>query len=1248
MRKWASELMRGLSNMFAVDKNREVLLVRPKLPLVLLQSPVISAVYLHIPEISFDVSASAFEGKLSDDPAASADPSNALLRVGTLPTTWLVVAGQESERKGQAQSRANLFITCAGGKCGAGSLRPAIGVFMNVLTTHPVYGVAVGKRGRTDEAHRRSQLGADGNERCLEVTVVDGWKLLFCASYAKNPLGCSEVPKLPLLDSEYLPSVILTLAENPYFESGQGVPAFNARANVTRLSKIDRSSLLSLLARTSQVPTGLGDVNEDSLRVSCDLNVDADGDVWVRHALQLDVGMAQMSGSPNKFDTLYAMMKLMDDKGTAEWEWRNVAGRGLSDAVYLIDLPINRTFSSTMSTRHRELYSLQGSWLTEDRSGDSGDSDIFGLVAIPLLDGNIHGQLISSENQLQLNLTGKDTLKQADRLKIRLLIGSDRSIDLSADVKWDDKTLLHTELGLSASLEAPRSIGLTLLIEIDLFDTSLSAAWPQSCYQGYLRISEDRKQLILLNASVTGSIDAHHLLAGQGNVTFVLPDQHVLSWTGSLLAKGSRNESYSSSPSCPSSNAAVAGVLPFDKTSKKSSELVASYSTRLLLGPSVGSVSLEAKGDLALTLGYDSLSACNQTVVLEQGKYFSCNSRCQEVRDERRLRLAPGLVGTWQGKPLKMNMTRTGTMLDQLVSGFSSLEGHVGSDVVNVVGSMAAELDSSRMVPRSGHVAVSDLHGSPWLSSYVQLDDSTDERTYGRALMNVSLGKELVIDLGLAGNLQTSSGVTTVNVMCRNAFRGRQLLDFDLGAEVASNSNELRGRISSLFIVNKERWSEWSLEGRLRWVRSPYGASLKLLKEGKEQLLLMGTGDYEWTSAKNLLEGAATTIVCIPAGSIDLDMDHSGSLTFDYRGVSAISLEISQGQSTLRSKSLRAASQSALLSLTGAASTRDLLDNSLPSFFQHFAVSRAGMDVAMRMKVSGENLMSMAATLESIGDLRGSDQTVSCIVADMGLTTPWLSKASTDMRRQASRVALLQYTELDWDYNDQQDQLHKSNILYNNQPPSCDASTTARLAMTFGRSCRPTSYQDDSGLCVSCPKDPHCVGTVTCTTKSDGKCGGTCISGYYKDANSRCIACSSSGDCGAISQTPPSAREIKKSIERSVLVAMQLVDNPDTTITSSAKAAAGGRRQTGGVDITTLVVTSSSNQDKTTSITQEKLDRAVSQQDNLLNAGHSVSSVSSVTVSQTVIAPVPMSSAFALPSPWLPAGIAAAMTVQRL
>eukprot|EP00960_Hanusia_phi_P040092 754244-Hanusia_phi.AAC.1 len=592
--------LQDVQSTFVFPKDKTALVLRPKLPLVVDTSGLISAIYLNIPEISFDIGVHTFRRFGSAYQESNFDPTQGVVRVGTYPTQWQMLKYVKNGTVGTielSRTRGNFFITCAQGYCSNSSIRPIIMAFTNYLTTHPVSGIAfsfltsdsssvlfrklLGRQNSIivrfyqGQASRRKMYPRSGvvenqNQKCFEADFIETWKLLVCSSTVHNFIAEGEIPNFQyLLDPHYLPSLELTFAEMQYFVSLQGNPLLNALANVVQLRKMSLAKANSLLG----IAQAQSNFLDDSLSMLGDLNMEAVGFALVQRQLEIDIGAAKNAGtgSQDGSSILFAALRLLDAQGAMELEWVNKAARWqLNDLNELISWPIKWSICSKMQTNYQELYVLEAAL---EASQDKIDLDrIEGLVStsltsggFPILDGAIQGNLIVRHNQISGNLVAIDRRANVEDVSIHILVGADQpdgnwgfeDLVLLADVQLKNEMLLHTKLGFNLVWPDTSSIGIRGTVNFGFnsatllnWEISAGVSWPENqffdgAFKALLNVHDNGKQLISFDANLISEI-INKLLSTNGSVSLTFQDTKLLGLKGSVAGKYSTTEVYSS------------------------------------------------------------------------------------------------------------------------------------------------------------------------------------------------------------------------------------------------------------------------------------------------------------------------------------------------------------------------------------------------------------------------------------------------------------------------------------------------------------------------------------------------------------------------------------------------------------------------------------------------------------------------------------------------------------------------------
>ncbi|EKX45431.1 hypothetical protein GUITHDRAFT_108698 [Guillardia theta CCMP2712] len=794
-----AEDLKDFASMFVVPKEEIALILKPRLPLIFDSSGLISAVYVHVPEISFDIGAEAFYGTESQFQESSSKQPNGVVRIGTLPTQWLLISqkGNGSTHLDQiSRTRANFFITCAHGKCNSSSIRPIVQVFTNYLTTHPVSGISVtfltsgsssalfrnllGSRNsffiklypvQTNfhrKMHPRSGWVGNQNLNCFEADFVQRWRLQVCGSLENNLISEQKIPNFSFLfDPHKLPSLEITFADISYFLSGQGDPVIYGHANVAEFTKIDLVRAYELIGFNAGQSQPYLDVLDDSLSLICALDVEVGSTVLVKHSLEVDIGIASKTGtgSLEGSSILFAIVRLVDSQGTMNWEWVNTAARRqLNKVDQLFLLPLNWTLSSKMQTSSQDWYMADAALLAREvreMGKIEGLASVsFSIGDSTILDGSIDGGLVLRNDEISINLIAKDRKDRKEKFRVTLFLGDNKpgnngfeGIFLLADIRWENRSLLKTDTSLSFILPGQGSVDLQGKINFELnshrllnWNIHAGASWPQMSlldgnFGAVLNVEDNNHKLIYFDANLINNLKAN-LLSMNGDVTLLFQNNKLLHWTGSIAGKYTKTDQYTP---IPSSSSTEAGTT-FDDVTQREELLAANYSTSLGLGPLAGGGSLESSGGLTFSTYYHQIRACSSSC-----SYGSCWSSCDEPKTERKLHLAPGLVALWnQKKKIDMTMTLDGATLNEALDGSSVL--HVGYDsepLVDWTGSIA------------GKYTKTDQY-TPWPSSSsteagTTFDDVTQREELLAANYSTSLG---LGPLAGGGSLESSGGLT--------------------------------------------------------------------------------------------------------------------------------------------------------------------------------------------------------------------------------------------------------------------------------------------------------------------------------------------------------------------------------------------------------------------------------------------------------------------------------------------------------
>eukprot|EP00960_Hanusia_phi_P062174 765073-Hanusia_phi.AAC.1 len=660
--------LKDFQSMFVIRKDQTALVFRPRLPVLLDDSGLVSAVYVHVPEVSFDVSVETLNDFDSAHQRSKWSPSRGFVRIGTLPTQWLVMTegrNGSSETRSRSRTRGNFFITCAQGHCSAKSVRPLVQTFANYLTTHPISAISItlstsatsgvlfqklfgGQNSilfrlsqRDASFHRRmySQAGAIGNETsaCFEADIIQKWKLVICDRTVRNAIPAEETPLfLYPLDPYSLPSLELTLAEIRYFVSKQGNPLVFASADVVQLSKINRTRAKTLLGFVLDQNSPYSTALEDSLSVLSDLRVEVRGAFLIERSLGIDIGSASVAGTGNQDGSslLFAILRLLDRQGAMEWEWVHTAARRqLIDLNQVVALPLNWTLSSMMQTSRDELYTLSAALLVREDGADM--AGIQGLVSaklstgsLTIFDGSVQGHVTVGNDQIRGNLVASDKKDNTEKLNITFTAGSNQpfwngdfeGLVLLADLRWKNHPLLYTEIGLKglwtdvAIADFTGSIRLAFKSAFALnLKLSGGGSWPQislsdGMFDAILQLQDRARPLLQSNASL--SIQATPALtSASARVGVSFKDETLVEWTGSLGRRYVHSEHYTP---WPSSYPDVT-VTTFDDVYHTEKHQAVNYSTSLVLGRPAGGGSLDSSGGLTYSTYYHSTQTCNWT-----------------------------------------------------------------------------------------------------------------------------------------------------------------------------------------------------------------------------------------------------------------------------------------------------------------------------------------------------------------------------------------------------------------------------------------------------------------------------------------------------------------------------------------------------------------------------------------------------------------------------------------------------------
>eukprot|EP00960_Hanusia_phi_P071475 767563-Hanusia_phi.AAC.1 len=328
------EFGRGVS----VEDQRQALTKRIKLPVMRDSSGIFKAIYLHLPEISFDFNL-GYLGDLSvRNPREVIDPSQAIVTFGSFPVTWLVVAGNETRA---ADDRAELFVSCVRQGC-TRSIRAVVGALVGAFTTHPLQGVAISATASTTSApffvrllgkqhlmvfrhenyrNRRAFTAMGEYSDCIKAGILDVWSLQMCIN--DGAIAHEATTDQIFLEYNKHPSAILVLATQNYFDSREGNPLFLVHLNVTALRKLTLGDVRSLLA-SDVAPGKVGSqIQDNAWTAECYIQVQESDNMLIQSYVESDVGMAQDTNidSLNTVDTTFFALRVIDVDGRLVWAY---------------------------------------------------------------------------------------------------------------------------------------------------------------------------------------------------------------------------------------------------------------------------------------------------------------------------------------------------------------------------------------------------------------------------------------------------------------------------------------------------------------------------------------------------------------------------------------------------------------------------------------------------------------------------------------------------------------------------------------------------------------------------------------------------------------------------------------------------------------------------------------------------------------------------------------------------------------
>eukprot|EP00960_Hanusia_phi_P015657 461654-Hanusia_phi.AAC.1 len=333
-------LLEDLRNDFRLLDQQQALAVLVRLPLIRDSSGLIKALYVHLPEVSFDFSL-GFLGDLSvRNPKAAIDAREALFTFGSYPGRWLMMAGNEAI---VAPDQANFFISCVRGDCSK-SIRAVFEAFFGAFTTHPLQGVAIlatasatssplvtkllGKQHLvvfSQQQHRRRRLGALADySDCIRAEMFENWRLEICGN--SGAISWDMTTGQSSFGMNQHPSAIIVLANRDYFDNDQGNPLLLVHLNVTELRKFTVGDSRSLLG--FDVAQGQNDsaVQDNTLMSVCSIQVEENNDKVFESYLEVDFGFLQEQAG-TIIDTSFFAVKVSDAGGNLVWKMLNSANR---------------------------------------------------------------------------------------------------------------------------------------------------------------------------------------------------------------------------------------------------------------------------------------------------------------------------------------------------------------------------------------------------------------------------------------------------------------------------------------------------------------------------------------------------------------------------------------------------------------------------------------------------------------------------------------------------------------------------------------------------------------------------------------------------------------------------------------------------------------------------------------------------------------------------------------------------------
>ncbi|EKX50161.1 hypothetical protein GUITHDRAFT_103976 [Guillardia theta CCMP2712] len=833
-----SDLFEDLRDGFSFLDQRQALAVLLKLPMIRDTSGFIEAVYVHLPEISFDLTL-GFLGDFSvRDPEAAVDPSQAVVTFGSYPVSWLLIAqNQTSDNHAQA----HLFVSCVQRDC-VRSIRAVIGVGLGGFTTHPIQGVAVSATASTTSAPfftrllgdrhmivvssqqyqyhgRRVATALAGYSDCVKADMFENWRLQLCADTGGILTDMSS--GLNFFELDRHPSAILVLASRNYFDYGQGNPLLLVHLNVTTLRKFTAGEARAMLGADVARAQGDSEVVESTFKTVSYIEVQENDKTVVQSYLDADLGLLQDKYASDSVttDTPFFAMRVKETDGTMVWEFLISANRTTqSDSGLTI-------YKNTMISRLRDVTVFD--WGTAVQSQYSHSSVSFNYYE----DGRkIWGR--DSPDSFELTYT---TALQLGSGAVKTNLGAKGQIGLRAWVGYiencSDVTCSNV-FWVPCDTERISKAGLDCNVSLD--------GW----------LNDD---MISIEAQVFHD-SVGETYRGSDSISVITSNEFAFDW--------SNDYHHNCSETFTLDDVADTQYYPFKKQVRCS--LTADYTAGVLLGSGTVRKSLDAGGRFILNNSEESLGSCHRTcydgLVSKEQALDPAYTRCYTGSGKlSQLNLSLSMDG------LRNNLDAVGM---QLIVAGSFLD-----YFVNVSSLFSVSQNSEPWFDWSNLVYGKYEYVDQWYHTEVQnSNDYTNENLYNHSLQgfystNLQFGPPASRQrLGSSNNLSWSSYQSDVSKCTEISCQRFSSFQAHLDADLKGWLNDKNVGLTELMVLNVTNgaWNAWSVINAsgnelslLNWRIDMDGANSNTNEY--DSTYEVGVSNYSTSSLDELLVSASYT-----------------------------------------------------------------------------------------------------------------------------------------------------------------------------------------------------------------------------------------------------------------------------------------------------------------------------------------------------------------------------------------------------